>query len=169
MPDLPTDADSSGLAVYCGVLQDELAAQDARKESFERRGLAVVTTAGALATLLFAIAAFSATGSAHRLSQYTKDFLVVALVIFVIAGLLALCTNLPGTYEVANLTTTLNRSQREPPDDEIEALRWTARVYAKSLETAKLKNKHKGELLAFALGAEMFAVGFVALAVAFAI
>jgi hypothetical protein len=36
----------SGAAVYSQALKDEVAAQDARKDSFERRGLAVVTTAG---------------------------------------------------------------------------------------------------------------------------
>jgi hypothetical protein len=151
------------------MMKDELAAQNARKESFERRGLAVVTTAGTLATLLFGVATFSTTGSTRPLPRDAKEFLVVALVIFVAAGFLALLTNLPSRYELANLTTTLNRSQRDPADNEAEALRWSARVYEKALRTAKRKNTHKGELLAAALVVEMAAIGFVALAVAHAI
>jgi hypothetical protein len=38
-------------------LKDELARQDARQSSFEQRGIAVVTTAGTLVTLLFGLAA----------------------------------------------------------------------------------------------------------------
>ncbi len=169
LADSSTDANTAGLAVYCAMMKDELAAQDARKESFERRGLAVVTTAGTLATLLFGIAAFSTTGRTRPLPQDTKELLVVALVGFVIAGFLALLTNLPLRYELANLTTMLNRSQREPADSEAEALRWSARVYEKALRTAKRSNNRKGQLLAAALVVEMVAVGFVALAVAHAI
>ena len=54
-------------------------------------------------------------------------------------------------------------------DDEAAALRWTARVYTGMLESAKQKNKRKGCLLFVALGAEIIAIGFVALAVAHAI
>ena len=88
MSNPPVEADKSGVAIYCGLLKDELAAQDIRKGSFEQRGLAVVTTAGALATLLFGLAAFSATGTTRPLPRDTKELLVVALVFFVIAGTL---------------------------------------------------------------------------------
>jgi type VI protein secretion system component VasK len=93
-----------------------------------------------LATLLFAIAAFSTTGGTHPLPRDAKELLVVALVFFVVAGFLALLTNMPMQYEVANVTTTLNRSQRDPSDDQVEALRWSARVYAKALKDANGKN-----------------------------
>jgi hypothetical protein len=87
----PVEAGNAGLAIYCGLLRDELTAQDARKESFERRGLAVVTTAGALATLLFGLAALSLTGQMHPLPRDSKELLVAAVVIFVVVA-----SQLPG-------------------------------------------------------------------------
>jgi len=169
MSNPPVEADKSGVAIYCGLLKDELAAQDIRKGSFEQRGLAVVTTAGALATLLFGLAAFSATGTTRPLPRDTKELLVVALVFFVIAGTLALLTNLPVGYQVVAPSGPLNKALKDPSDGEVEALRWTARVYAGTLTDAKRKNKCKGELLFAALAAEIVAIGFVALAVAHAI
>ena len=95
----PTEADNSGTAIYVGLLKDELAAQDARKESFERRGLAVITTAGALASLLYGVAAFSTVGRMHALPQDSKELLVVAVVVFVVARVLALLTTFPAYYQ----------------------------------------------------------------------
>src|SRR6266540_1704964 len=49
--------ESAGYVAYGDFVKDELDAQDKRKSSFEQRGLAVITTSGALVTLLFALAA----------------------------------------------------------------------------------------------------------------
>ncbi|HEX8117309.1 MAG TPA: hypothetical protein VF521_08555, partial [Pyrinomonadaceae bacterium] len=54
-----TSKSESGYAAYGDFIKDELEAQDKRKASFEQRGLAVITTSGALVTLLFALAALS--------------------------------------------------------------------------------------------------------------
>jgi Na+/melibiose symporter-like transporter len=59
----------------------------------EDRGIQVVTTSGALGTLLFGIATFSQ--GANRLDVLDQSYLVAALILFVIAAVLGLLTNLP--------------------------------------------------------------------------
>ncbi|MFZ1926007.1 MAG: hypothetical protein WAU42_07680, partial [Solirubrobacteraceae bacterium] len=84
---------SLGTAVYAEFLVGELAEQDARKASFEQRGIAVVTTAGTLVTLLFGLAALSTSvAKAQQLSGATKTALAYALVLFVASAILALLT-----------------------------------------------------------------------------
>jgi hypothetical protein len=155
-----------GVAVYYGLLKDELAAQDARKASFEQRGLAVVTTAGALASLVFGLAAFASTGKTHPLPQDTRELLVLALAVFVAAGVLAILTNLPIVYRVPKPAQLHRRAQQD--ENEIDALRWVAGVYEGMLTDAKRKNKCKGELLFGALTLEIAAVIILTIATAHA-
>jgi len=156
----------SGVAVYCALLKDELAAQDVRKASFEQRGLAVVTTAGVLASLVFGLAAFASTGKTHPLPQDTRELLILALAVFVAAGVLAILTNLPIAYRVPKPAQLLRRAQQD--ESETHALRWVAGVYEGMLTDAKRKNKCKGELLFGALTLEIIAVVIVTIAAAHA-
>ena len=48
-----------GRAVYGEYIKEQLNAQEARKNSLEQRGLAVITTSGALVTLLFGLTALT--------------------------------------------------------------------------------------------------------------
>src|SRR5204863_5652630 len=52
-------SEEPGSSVLLDYLNDQLARQDARKVSLEQRALAVITTSGALVTLLFGLAALS--------------------------------------------------------------------------------------------------------------
>jgi hypothetical protein len=56
MPDPPSD----GSEVYGAYVKEELDRQQARKASFESRGLSVITTSGTLVTLLFFVLAIAA-------------------------------------------------------------------------------------------------------------
>ena len=49
----------AGSSVYSDYIAEQVSREDARKESLERRGLAVVTSAGAFVALLFGLAAFN--------------------------------------------------------------------------------------------------------------
>jgi hypothetical protein len=157
----------SAPALYGGYLRVQLAEQDARKASFEQRGLSVVTTSGALATLLFGLAAFTATKKSHdHLPHDARLALVVALILFVVAGILALLTNLPVAYEVPSAEMILNLAERDPPHTDVEAQRELAKVYARIVKDAKQKNGQKGWLLFGALLFEVGAILAVAVAVA---
>lgn len=94
------DEPSSGFQTYGEFAKDELAAQDQRKASFEQRGLAVITTSGALVTLLFALAALSTKESqTFVLPDRARGWLEAALVSFFFAAVAALITNVPLGYE----------------------------------------------------------------------
>src|SRR4051812_49050206 len=69
-----------GAPVYADYIAEQVVREDARKESVERRGLAVVTTSGALATLLFALAALSTKANDFHLSGWSEFFLALAVV-----------------------------------------------------------------------------------------
>lgn len=164
------DEVKSGYAAYATFVKDELDAQDARKSSFEDRGITVITTSGALATLLFGLAALSTKKSpTFSLPDPSGTLLAIALVFFVAAAILALMTNAPRSYEAATAEGLRKRVKMAPMWDENEAERDIALTRIKALEDAKVKNTHKGRLLLGALALEVVAVGFVAVGVWFVI
>jgi hypothetical protein len=157
---------SPGTAVYGEFLEKELAAQDARKSSFEQRGLAVVTTAGTLVTLLFGLAALSTTvQKSQELSTDEKAWLKAALVLFVVSAITALLTNVPIPYEAVPAEDIKARLKQKPIRDADAARRDIALTQVKVLKDAKRKNTVKGWLLFVALSAEVIAIGFVGVAI----
>jgi hypothetical protein len=158
-------ATKPGTAAYGDLVKDELAVQDARKASFEQRGLAVVTTAGALATLLFGLAAFAAAGKTQPLSADTKELLDIAVVVFVGAAILALATNFPLSYDVPKAAAIQGRLRERPIRDEEAAIRDIAFTRANALADAKRKNGWKGWMLFGALALEVTAIGLLTTAI----
>lgn len=158
-------ATNPGTAAYGEFVKDELAVQDARKTSFEQRGLAVVTTAGALATLLFGLAAFAAAGKTQPLSADAKELLDIAVVVFVAAAILALGTNVPLPYNAPKASAIRGRLSEKPIRDEDAAMRDIAFTRAKALADAKRKNGWKGWMLFGALALEVAAIGLLTLAI----
>ncbi len=159
-------AESPGTAVYGDFLKDELAAQDARKASFEQRGLAVVTTAGTLVTLLFGLTALLPTaGASHALPGDAKKWLAVALVVFVVAAGFALVTNFPFFYDAPKADAIKTRLNEDPVRAEAAARRDIALTRTNMLRDAKKKNGWKGWLLFAAMSLEVVAVAFVGVAI----
>jgi hypothetical protein len=94
----PNTAGGGG-AVYLDWIRDLTAAQDARKDKIEARGLAVISVSGALVTLLFGLATLATrTTSGYRLPADARGWLYVAVVLFAISALSAILTNLPLAY-----------------------------------------------------------------------
>ena len=92
--------DDSGVSVLDAFIKDALTAQDQRKASFEQRGLAVITTSGALATLLLALAALSTTKQTTLvLPGSAKPWLIAALILFFVSAVAALGTNVPQSLD----------------------------------------------------------------------
>ena len=145
-------AEISGVGVYGAFVDAELRAQDARKVSFEQRGLAVVTTSGVLVTLLFALASLSTQSKAtFVLPHSARLWLVAALVVFVLAAVAALATNFPLPYEAVT-SDEIEGRLKEPIRSEYRAERDVALTRVKALRDAKEKNTTKGKLLFLAIG-----------------
>ena len=160
--------------VYGEYLKDEIARQDARQSSFEQRGLAVVTTSGTLVTLLFGLAALStASANGNPLHHEESVFLAVALVLFFVAGVLALLTNVPLGYAGPDLPDLKkpekpsfgDRLNADPEDSYGASLYAVADVRLTILASAQKQNGRKAKLLFAALIAEVAAVACVAVAI----
>lgn len=79
---------------------------------FVRCGLAVITTSGALVTLLSGLAALVAGVEKYTVPASTKDWLVGAVFMFVLASIAGLLTNVPLPYQYVKgeaLTDAVNK------------------------------------------------------------
>jgi hypothetical protein len=156
----------TGYAAYGEFVKDELAAQDARKASFEQRGQTVITTAGTLVTLLFALAALSTKQTAtFTLPDAARTWLLVGLALFFASAIAALVTNAPLVYQVVPVAKIQERLNRTPSPTADRAAKAIALTRLDALTSAKSQNTIKGWALAIALGLEALAVGCVAIAV----
>jgi hypothetical protein len=161
----PSD-EASGVGVYGAFVDAELRAQDARKASFEQRGLAVVTTSGVLVTLLLALAGLSTRSEATFVLPHSAQmWLAAALLAFVLAATTALATNFPLRYEAVTADDLESRLREKPIRPVARAERDVALTRVKALRDAKGKNRTKGMLLFAALAFEVVAVGLVGVAV----
>ena len=165
-PPATVASDAGGYAVYGDFIKEELEAQDKRKASFEQRGLAVITTSGALVTLLFALAALSTKAAAtFTISTPAKTWLSSALVLFVASALAALLSNAPFIYQAVPVEKIRERLREQPPRDAAAAVKDVAFSRLDALESAKRKNGIKGWAVAAAMTLEALATGCVAIAI----
>jgi hypothetical protein len=158
----PADTAGSEYSAYVAQL---LAEQDARKASIEQRGLAVISTSGSLATLLFALVAVVTSGDNFELPSQANGPIGAALVSFVLAGVLGLLTNLPLVYSNIDLSDP-NKLFWDHWDKGVNDAR--QRVVAtrlRVLKSAQKLNNLKGYSLIAALFVEVAGVAAVAIAV----
>jgi hypothetical protein len=157
-----------GHVVYADFIKEQLAAQDARKASLEQRGLAVITTSGALVTLLFGLTALTVAREAtYDIPGTAATFLLFALGFFLLAAVSGLLTNLPRGYEATTVEGLREGVRNRWGDDEATASRRVAHTRLNVLASAKSVNKQKGYLLVAGMVLEIIAVTLVAVAMAF--
>ena len=157
----------SGVGAYAELAKEALEAQEKRKASFEQRGIAVITTSGALVTLLFGLAALSTKRSAtFVLPDPAREWLTVALYLFVAAAVAALVTNFPIAYTAMTAAGLKGRLKESPIRRLDDATKDVALTRVKELESAKRKNSFKGAMLMVAMALEVLAVACVARAIA---
>ena len=127
--------------------------------------MAVITTSGALATLLLGFAALSAKGTGFTLSGASKWLVVAALVLFTVSAAFALATNWPLVYQAVTISEMRARLDENPRRDADAAAEDVAYSRLAELGSAKQKNTLKGTLLIWALSFEVAAVACVGVAV----
>jgi hypothetical protein len=154
-----------GRAVYAAYIKDQVDAQEARKSSLEQRGLAVITTSGALVTLLFGLTTLSTKRAAmFEIPGAAAAFLTLALVFFVLAALSAIITNLPRSYQGVTVEGLRGAVKDRWDDDEAEASRMVALTQLKELASAKEVNTQKSWALITGMVLEIVAVALVGVA-----
>jgi len=157
---------TSGTEAYAALIERELDAQEARKASLEQRGLAVITTAGALTSLLFGLAAFSTTGAhAFVLPASARHLLIAALVLFFASAVGALVANAPLVYQAVKPGDIRGRLKETPVREREAAARDIAFTQLKALESAKKMNGIKGWALVGSMLLEAAAVGCLVVAI----
>jgi hypothetical protein len=150
---------------YSSYYETLVKGQDDRKASLEQRGLAVITTSGTLATLLFGLVALSTKSSDFRLPVQANGPLAVSLTAFAVAAFLALLTNSPLRYENVRISDPQKELWAHWSKDKDDALQRITATRLKVYRQAQRTNDLKARLLLAALFFEVSAVVGVALAV----
>jgi hypothetical protein len=155
-----------GRGIYADYIKEQLDAQEARKVSIEQRGLAVITTSGVLVTLLFGLTALSVRGGTEFvIPDAATALLIGALVLFVLAALGAIATNLPRSYEGPTVPALRGAVRDRWRDTEAVASEMVTLTRLKVLQSAKTNNDRKGLALVAAMLCEIAAVALVGAAV----
>ncbi len=157
-------------ASYGPTIQSQLAEERARKTSLESRGVGIVTSSGALATLLFGLAAFTRGSFAQLhipLSGAAKWALIVAAVLFAGAAVLGVLSNAPLPYEEALVPPLRQRVEQDEwgAPDPIEAARRDARLAVDIIDSARKWNGLKAMFILAGIVLEALAGIAVAVAV----
>jgi hypothetical protein len=165
MPD--QDPAAAAGTAYSQLIADQLAEERNRKVSLESRGVAVITTSGTLATLLFALTASLTAVPKFRLPGDARLPLLLALLAFVTAALFGLVTNVPLRYReptpqgLAKLVDTVYwRGPKQTGELRV------AGAQVAVIAAARSANNLKVNLLLTAISAELLSVIFLSWAVA---
>ena len=119
------------------------ASGDARADPpFEQRGIAVVTTAGTLVTLLFGLAAFSTATGAH-VGHEERIWLAVALVLFLLCAGFALAPSFPVAYQSIDVPGFLPILNAQPEYDEPDAAHAVAELRAEIVASSKKRPRSR--------------------------
>lgn len=150
---------------YSSLVVEQLTEERARKASLEQRGAFVITSAGALVTLLFGLAALVTDAEGFLIKDASRNALIAALAAFFVTGLLGLATNAPlFLYEEPN-EDELKQIITDPSIVETtaaNAARELALVRLKTVKSYRTNNARKTWILAGGLLAEAVGTGFVA-------
>jgi hypothetical protein len=131
---------------------------DTTKASIESRGAAIITTAGTLVTLLFGLVAVLTKVDKFELPRAAHGPLAVALILFIVAVVLGIMSNIPLPYknvDPAGLDQLFDLCWDEPEED---ARLRIAVTHATIFRRAQTINKIKSRLV---VGGQVFELGAV--------
>jgi uncharacterized membrane protein len=152
-------------AAVMKLIEDQLAEERSTKSSLETRAIGVITSSGALATLLFALAALVTKPDGYALPEIARWVLALTVVAFIGAAIMAILAARPGTYQevtVESLSEAATPEAMAAPAAEGEAA--VASVLVDIIKTARDRNTSKATRLRDAVTCQT--VGAVLLAVA---
>jgi hypothetical protein len=147
--------------IYADYLESRMADELKVMDSLTQRGIAVITTAGALVTLLLAAGslAIGTDIGATDLRVWTKVLAGLAVIGFVFAAGLGLAVNRTTPEDPPDATSIKNLD--EPSGDQIKAVAWVIRQRRCTLEDWYPKNTTKAHRLRSALTLEAVAVALL--------
>ena len=87
--------------IYADYIKTLVDSEDARKSSLEQRGVGIVTTSSALATLLFALVGVVTASKNFSFPAAAHGYLVAAIILFAVAVAIGILANIPLLYKQA--------------------------------------------------------------------
>jgi hypothetical protein len=162
------DRDSNAVDVYSDFVVSLLDIEAVRKSSLEQRGTGLVTTSGALITLLFGLTTFLEGAKSFRIPPESHVWLIVAIFLFALSSVAGIAVNVP------QLSYPLIKNLRESiaeglNDTHIEAKQAVMDYRLKRLSASRRANNIKGWLLISAGAVELLAIIMLAIGVFFVI
>jgi hypothetical protein len=160
-------AGATSAAAVMKLVQDQLTEERSTKSSLEARAIGVITSSGALATLLFALAALVTRPAAYQLPDLARLVLTATLVAFMVAAVLAIIAARPGTYQevtIDSLRAAATQEAMGAPAEQGESA--IANVLVDIIAKARHKNGNKARFLKAAVTVEAIAAVLLAAAVA---
>jgi hypothetical protein len=154
-------------ASYGQLIADQLSEERSRKSTLEARGITVISTSGALATLIFALTAGVTASTGFKFPSSVRVPLILTLVAFVLAAICGLVSNAPLRFKEPTtraLAALIDARYWSAPED-IGQLR-VAEVQVKILTAARAANQLKVRLLLAAILFELLAIACLSWAVA---
>jgi hypothetical protein len=155
---------SAGL-VYEDLIKEQLGVERAREASLGQRGAFVVTSSGALVTVLLGLAGFAAKSGTGDIPVSARALLAASAPVFLVAAICGLGINQARRYEEVRLSA-LRRIVDDPAywntTSNATALRRSSEVRVDILEAARKFNGDKARLLAWGLAFEVAGIGLVA-------
>jgi len=163
---LGTEPQQKAGPIYYDFLEKLIAEQDQRKDSLERRALAVITTSGTLVSLLFGLVSVLTKAEHFSLPRASHSYIAAALILFVSSAFLAIVTNAPILYrniDPSDVDAVLKENWSEDRDFAEQIISTTRSVVFK---TAQKVNEFKAWTLVAALVLQVGAAATLAVAVA---
>jgi len=157
-------APEDGSQVYEELLVRLQAAEEQRKSSLEQRGTAVISTSGALVTLLFGLAAFVPQQARFPVGSAARVALLCAVAFLLLAAVLGVTSTVPLPYGRLRVEELDLRALTAEPAD--KARRRMVMTSARLLEDSQRLNAVKARLVVAATLAEVLAVIGIATSIA---
>jgi choline-glycine betaine transporter len=149
---------------YSKLVDAQLVEERSRKASLEQRAGGVITTSGAVVTLIFAFTSLIKGSNVSHVPDAARIELMAALAFLLMAVVLALVIGFPRKYEEVDEASLKDHVAKSEwmNSDVAEAHRLMAEVIVGIITTARGYNDDKANLLFWAVALEV--VGIVALA-----
>ena len=155
---------ADGGNVYAAYIQSLLDHEQDRKTVLEAKASSVVTTSGALVTLLFGLVAVVTGAETFKLPEASRGWLIAAILLFVVATGLGIATaNVPVPYGRASFEIDELQQAWSQPTSAARAN--VAKAQLQLIPIAAKRNDLKVTLVISATLAELLAVGALAVAV----
>ncbi len=152
---------------YERVIEEQLQEERAVKSSLERRGLAVITTSGAIASLLLGLSMVAVGGGRVSSPEVAVVLTALALLSFVVGAVAGIACNWPREVlegETDDLYRITSAHYWDNPNSNLGTRR-AARLRVKLIDGARARNEERALALRVALIAEVLGIGLLSVAV----